>query len=215
MRIAVLLTTGMCLSACHERGWHADHVNHHFSNADDWAARFDDPARDAWQKPDEVISALGLSPEMKVADIGAATGYFSVRLARKVSKGHVYGIDIESSMIDYLTKRGEKEQLTNLSAILAEPNDPKIPEPVDAVIIVNTFHHLENRTAYFARVLAQVKPHARLAIIDFAKHSSMGPPASAKLEPAQVTAEVTAAGWKFEREDTSLPEQFFLLYTKP
>jgi cyclopropane fatty-acyl-phospholipid synthase-like methyltransferase len=219
MRVFVTLLAAMSMTACHhaqpERGWHAHEASQHFANAEDWAQRFDDPKRDEWQKPEQVLQALALTPAMTVADIGAGTGYFSMRLARLVPQGRVYGVDLEPSMVDYLDKRAAREGLANFSAVHAEPADPKLPEAVDLVIVVNTWHHLQDRVAYFSKVLASVKPHGRLAIIDFSKASKMGPPASAKSEPAEVTAELTRAGWTLERTQTFLPEQVFLVYTRP
>ncbi len=123
---------------------------HRFEKAEEWAPRFEDPERDAWQKPDEVIAALALPPDAKVADLGSATGYFAVRLARAVPKGHVYGVDIEPDMARYLTERARHEGLNNLTAVVGEPADPKLPEPVDLVLVVDTYHHIsriERRTS--------------------------------------------------------------------
>lgn len=193
----------------------AEHAHHSFANANDWARRFEDPARDEWQKPDEVLRLLALREDSVVADIGAATGYFPVRVARVVTKGTVYGVDVESAMVDYLKARAEKEELKNLVTVLAAYDDPKLPEAVDLVMLVNTYHHIEARSEYFARLLKSVKPGGRLVIIDFRKSSSMGPPASAKLEPAQVTAELAQAGWTLTSSHDVLPEQFFLVYMRP
>src|SRR5437867_2023109 len=84
---------------------------HGFADAEQWAQVFDDPERDAWQKPHEVIQALGLRPDAAVADIGAGTGYFAVRLAHRVPKGTVYAVDVEPGMVSYLEKRAQREQL--------------------------------------------------------------------------------------------------------
>lgn len=189
-------------------------MHHSFANAEDWARRFEDPARDAWQKPDEVLALLTLSPEMKVADIGAATGYFSVRASKLVPQGHVYGIDVESSMVDYLKARAEREELKNLTAVLATVDDPKLPEVVDVVLLVDTWHHVDDRVAYFAKLRGSVKPGGRLVVIDFTRESSMGPPASAKSTPDEVIAELKAAGWALQTRSALLPEQFLLIFSR-
>lgn len=162
-----------------------------------------------------MLRLLALKDDAVVADIGAATGYFPVRVARVVTKGRVYGVDVESSMVDYLKARAEREQLGNLTTVLAALDDPKLPEAVDLVMVVNTYHHLQDRPAYFERLKHQVKPGGRLVVIDFRKGSTMGPPASAKLEPAEVTAELKAAGWAPSRSNDGLPEQYFLEFTRP
>src|SRR5208337_5014787 len=81
---------------------HSDHImspdgafHRRFDDAEKWAKQFDNPERDAWQKPEEVVEALGLTPAMSVADIGAGTGYFSVRIAKRVAQGKVFAADIE------------------------------------------------------------------------------------------------------------------------
>ena len=80
-----------------------DHLDHRFEDPERWAKSFDDPARDQWQMPDRVIEALGLQPGQSVADIGAGTGYFTVRLARASAKPKVFAADIEPSMVAYVT----------------------------------------------------------------------------------------------------------------
>lgn len=187
------------------------HLTHRFDDADAWAAQFEDPKRDDWQKPDEVIAALALPPTAKLADIGSATGYFPVRFARALPQGHVYGVDVESSMVDYLNKRAERRELTNLTSHLAEFADAKIPEPVDLILMVNTYHHIEARPVYFAKLKASLKPGGRLAIIDFTRKSKMGPESAEKVPADEVEAELKQAGFKVTQTFTFLPEQFFLV----
>ena len=81
----------------HDMGFHRA-----FDNADKWAKEFDDPARDAWQKPEEVLDALHLARTAKVADLGAGTGYFSARIARRVSEGKLFAVDVAPDMLRYL-----------------------------------------------------------------------------------------------------------------
>jgi cyclopropane fatty-acyl-phospholipid synthase-like methyltransferase len=120
-------------------------LHQHFDDAERWAKVFDDPARDAWQKPAEVIRALALAPNATVADIGAGTGYFSVRLARAVPQGRVYAVDVAPSMVEHLKSRADQEKLANMVAQLADVADPRLPRPVDLVILVDTYHHIEDR----------------------------------------------------------------------
>jgi SAM-dependent methyltransferase len=219
----VLLTVSTCAHSGHDQGQgqgqghglaHHGAMPHRFEDADAWAKRFEDPARDAWQKPEEVIAALALPQEAKVADIGSATGYFAVRLARAVPKGHVYGVDIEPDMKRYLTERAQQEGLGNLTAVLGEPADPKIPEPVDLVLVVNTYHHIEDRTVYFRQLHGSLTPRGRVAIIDFRKGQPMGPPEQHRLTPEQVRQELEAAGYRLAEDIGSLPNQYFLLFTR-
>lgn len=213
-----LLLSSLLLLACkttpdqHDPNGHSAH--HRFDDADAWAARFEDPKREAWQKPAEVIAALALAPDAKVADIGSATGYFPVRFAKALPKGRVYGVDVESSMVDYLNQRADREQLTNLTSHLAEFADAKIPEPVDLILMVNTYHHIEARPAYFKKLTASLKPGGRLAIIDFTRTSKMGPGAGEKIPPEQIEAELKEAGYQKVQSFDFLPEQFFVVFTQ-
>jgi cyclopropane fatty-acyl-phospholipid synthase-like methyltransferase len=185
---------------------------HRFSGAEQWARYFDDPARDAWQKPHEVIRALDLRPDAKVADIGAGTGYFSVRIAHMTPNGRVYAVDIEPDMVKYVTDRAKREKLGNVRAVLASPSDPKLPEKVDRVLVVDTYHHIGEREAYFRRLRGYLRPGAEVAIIDFTRSSPTGPPVEERLRPEQVTAEMEHAGYRLVRSPEFLPQQYFLVF---
>ena len=185
---------------------------HSFRGAEQWAQEFDDPKRDAWQKPHEVIQALALKPDAVIADIGSGTGYFSVRLAHMVPKGRVYGVDIEPDMVKYLTERAKSMGLTNVTAVQAAADDPRLPEKVDLIIIVDTFHHIENRARYLRRLHDLLKPDGRIAIIDFRMDSPDGPPKSARSTPDQIKAELNGAGYAFMQEHNFLPKQYFLVF---
>jgi SAM-dependent methyltransferase len=188
---------------------------HTFSGAERWARVFDDPRRDEWQKPHEVIAALKLAADAKVADIGAGTGYFSVRLAHFVPKGRVYGVDIEPDMVRYLAARAQREHLANLTSLQGAPDDPRLPEPVDLVLIVDTYHHIGAREQYFRRLLSSLKPGARVAIIDFTAEAPMGPPPSSRVASERVRAEMDAAGYAFAQAHTFLPHHPVLRRDRP
>ena len=189
-----------------------DSHQHQFSGAEKWAQAFDDPERDAWQKPHEVLQALKLAPEAAVADIGSGTGYFAVRLAHWVPKGRVYGVDAEPDMVRYLTERAKREGLTNLTVIAAKPNDPGIPAAVDLVILVDTYHHVPDRERYFRNLQKSLKPGGRLAIIDFTLDSPVGPPRNARIPADAVKKELARAGYALAEEHTFLPHQYFLVF---
>lgn len=185
---------------------------HSFGGAQDWARVFDDPKRDASQKPHEVIQALALKPDAIVADIGSGTGYFSVRFAHFVPKGRVYGVDTEPDMVKYLAERVQREKLGNVTAIAAAPDDPRLPEKVDLIIMVDVFHHIENRASYLKKLQGSLKPGGRIAIIDFRMDSPNGPPKSARITPDGVRNEFKQAGYAFLQEHTFLPDQYFLVF---
>jgi ubiquinone/menaquinone biosynthesis C-methylase UbiE len=191
----------------------APHTHQHqFSGAEHWAKVFDDPARDAWQKPHEVIQALQLSPDAVVADIGAGTGYFSVRLAHMLPRGRVYAADIEPDMVKYLGDRASKSGLKNLIPVHASPGDPKLPARVDLALLVDVYHHVEQREAYFKRLAQSLKPSGAVAIIDFTPESPVGPPRAARMPATQVKEEMQRAGYALAAEHTFLPNQYFLVF---
>ena len=203
------------LAACAHSSQHAahsDHFEHRFEDAGTWAATFDDPARDAWQMPERVIEALELRPGQRVADLGAGTGYFSVRLANAPAQPKVYAVDIEPSMVEYVQRRAHDAGLSNVVAVQASPDRSNLPEPVDLVLIVDTYHHIPDRVAYFARLRALLRPSGRIAIVDFRKGAPSGPPEEYRFTPAQIGDELGKAGFHLEAQHDFLPRQIFLIY---
>ena len=185
---------------------------HGFSDAEQWAKKFDDPKRDAWQKPHEVIQALKLKPDAVVADIGAGTGYFAVRLAHMAPKGRVFGVDTEPDMVKYLGERAKREGLNNLIAVAAEPGNPRLPEKADIIILVDVYHHIDKREQYFRQLQQSLKPGGRLAVIDFRMDSPQGPPPAARIAPDRVKKELQTAGYALAQEHMFLPNQYFLIF---
>jgi ubiquinone/menaquinone biosynthesis C-methylase UbiE len=185
---------------------------HSFSGAERWAAVFDDPSRDVWQKPHQVIEALALKPDALVADIGSGTGYFAVRLAHFVPQGRVYGVDVEPDMVKYLADRATREGLNNLSAVRGTPDDARLPDKVDLVLMVDTYHHVEQREGYFRKLAQSLKTDGRVAIIDFNAKSAMGPPPSQRIASTRVVTEMTKAGFRLQHEHRFLPNQYFLVF---
>ena len=110
-----------------------DGYHRRFADAHAWSKTFDDPARDASQKPEDVLDALALRSEARVADIGAGTGYFAARIAKRVPAGRVYATDVEPDMVRFLGDRARKEGLANLVAVQSSPDDARLPEPVDVI----------------------------------------------------------------------------------
>ena len=191
---------------------HEHEPGHSFGNAERWAKEFDDPARDVWQKPDEILDALQLAPTVRVADIGAGTGYFSVRIAKRVPNGKVFAVDIEPDMVRYLGERAHREHLHILQPVLASANSPNLPEAVDVALIVDTYHHIDDRVAYFSRLKTSLRPGGRLAIVDFKTDAPEGPPSALRIPPERVIAELEQAGYAFVAKHDFLPRQYFLVF---
>ena len=185
---------------------------HSFGDADKWATVFDDPKRDAWQKPHDVIKALAVKPDAIVADIGAGTGYFSVRLAHVVPNGRVYAVDTEPGMVRHLGERAKRDGLKNLTAVAAAAGDPRLPEKADLILLVDVYHHIEGRERYFRDIATALKPGGRIAIIDFRMDSPDGPPKVVRVEPERVEAELKRAGFERTQAHGFLPRQYFLIF---
>ena len=182
----------------------------------EYLEQLDHPERDQYQKPSQVVEALGLKPGMAVADLGSGSGYFTRRFVVAVTdSGMVYAIDVEQEMLTYA-----KESLVHLHVpftaefILARPDSPKLPtDSVDLIFVCNTYHHLENRATYFSNVKSALKPGGRIAIIDFYHDDRSGPlgfPKHHLVPHDTVVTEMTEAGYKLLREHTFLPRQYFL-----
>lgn len=208
-----LLTCSLLLLPAFASAAQSHHTGHHsFSDAEQWSKKFDDPKRDLWQKPHEVIQALKLQPDAIIADIGAGTGYFAVRFAHMVPQGRVFAIDTEPDMVKFLGERAKREKLGNLTAIAAEAGNPRLPEKADVVILVDVYHHIDKRENYFRQLKQSLKSGGRVAIIDFRMESPEGPPPSARILPDQVKTEMSGAGYALTQEHGFLPNQYFLIF---
>ena len=196
-------------------GAHDATARHSFEDVEHWTRVFDDPARDAWQKPAELVAALGLAPGATVADLGAGTGYFSRHLSQAVgASGAVLAADTEPALVEHLRRRAEQEGLANLVPILASADNPRLPAAAsDVVLIVDTWHHIDDRVQYARRLTAALKPGGRVAIVDFQKRElPVGPPLDHKLAREQVVDEMTQAGYRLAGEPDVLPYQYVLLF---
>jgi len=193
------------------------HGGHHprFDDPAKWSQSFDDPERDKWQMPDRVVATLQLKPGDVVADLGAGTGYLAVRLARTVSAGTVFAVDIEPNMVKHLAERAKANGIANLRAVVGGEASPNLPEPVDVVVLLNVYHHLSNRTDYFKRLLLSLKPGGRVAIIDFRPEAPAGAPKHMRLSADRINAEMTAAGYAPAGSHDFLPRQNFLVFRRP
>lgn len=192
---------------------HSHHDHHHkaFKGAEEWAKEFDDPQRDQWQRPQDVLRALELKKTDNVADIGSGTGYFTVKIAPLVPQGTVYGVDVEKDMIRYLESRAKALKLSNVAAVLAEESGFTTDKKLDVVLVVNTYHHIPNRSAYFKGLIPHLNSGARIVIVDFLPKSPMGPPQKHRYQPPQIKSEMQQAGYRFVKQK-NLPYQFILTF---
>jgi arsenite methyltransferase len=190
------------------------HKLHQDSKA--YIAFLDDPARDAYQKPHDVVMALALKDGERIADIGAGSGYFSLRLAQHVGTGgEILAVDISPDMIVYLNQRIRDAGVGNIRTILALPGDPLLaPSSVDRIFICETWHHIENHPQYLALLRKALKPGGQVIIIDFQKKATpVGPPPEMRVAREDAVTEFEHAGFRLAKEHTILPYQYFLVFT--
>lgn len=209
----------MILVLCALRGAFAqkpsENPQHGFSDAAHWAKIFESPERAEWQKPDQVVDALNLKPGQTVVDIGAGTGYFTRRFAKAVApSGKAIGLDIEPAMVAYMQRYATKLGAKDYDARVVKPNDPGLASrSVDLVFFCDTLHHMENRVAYFRKLVSALKPGGRVAVIDFKKKPlPLGPPLEIKLSRESVIGEFRDAGYHLAKEYDFLPYQYFLIF---
>lgn len=175
------------------------------------------PDRDAWQKPDEIMDALGIADGATVADVGAGGGWFTVRLARRVGpNGTVYAEDIQPQMIDAIELRVQREGLDNVQTTLGTPDDPKLPaRSANAVLIVDTYHEVEDPVTLLGNVVRALKPQGRVGIVDYKRDGGgPGPPMEERVDPAVVLRDAEAAGLRLLRQENFLTYQYLLVLGK-
>jgi ubiquinone/menaquinone biosynthesis C-methylase UbiE len=173
----------------------------------------DDPKRDAYQKPHEVIHALGLKPGEIIADIGAGSGYFTFHLARHVGdKGKVYAVDVSPDMVRHLNRRIRESKASNVITILADPDDPLLPDQsVNRFFICDVWHHVDNQTKYLSLLKKMLKPGGEIVMIDFHKKElPIGPPLQMKIAREDLIKQMEVNGFKMTKEHTFLPYQYFI-----
>jgi len=181
-----------------------------------YIAMLEDPQRDAYQKPHEVIMALGLKEGEVVADIGAGSGYFAFRLAHHVGEnGRIYAVDINPDMIVYMNRRIRDLQLRNVVTVLAVPDDPLLPDAsVDRFFICDTWHHIANQKQYLALMKKMLRPGGQIIMIEFHKQElPVGPPVEMKVAREDLVRQMETNGFKLAKAHTFLPYQYFLIFT--
>lgn len=195
----------------HHGGYESGHHHHAFKDAEAWSKVFDDRARDEWQLPDEVLRALELEPTMTVADVGAGTGYFAVRLARAVPQGEVIATDVEPDMVRYLTERAQREGLTNVRVIQGTQDASGLaPTSVDRILLVHVWHHLTDRAAFARDLAAALRPGGRVFVVDFQRTARRGPPVEMRLEPEEIIADFERGGLSAMLSPVVLPDQYIV-----
>ncbi len=172
------------------------------------------PDRDAWQKPDRIMDALGIADGSTVADLGAGGGWFTIRMAHRIGpNGLVYAEDIQVQMLEATRRRVLREGLRNVQPVLGTPDDPRLPAgKLDAVLILDVYHEMEDPIALLRNVRLTLKPAGRVGIIDYKRDGGgPGPPLDERPDPDAILRDAAAAGLRLIKREAFLPYQFFLV----
>jgi ubiquinone/menaquinone biosynthesis C-methylase UbiE len=175
------------------------------------------PDREQWQNPEKIMDAVGVGEGVVVADLGAGSGWFTIRLAARVGpNGMVYAEDIQRQMIDSITRRVERLGLKNVRTVLGIASDPRLPAPVDAVLIVDSYHEMEQPVALLKNVARVLKPNGRIGIVNFTKSGGgPGPAIEDRVDPERVIADARAAGLALQSRQTFLKYHYMLVFENP
>lgn len=191
---------------------HGDH-KHAFADPAEMSKKWNDPERDKWQHPEEIVAALALKPGATVADIGAGTGYMVAPISKAVGKGGtVIAIDASAEMVEYLTKRTGELGPAKVVPQKVGFDDPELPTAsVDAVLTLDTWHHVKGREAYARKVYDGLKRGGRFVVVEYEVDAEVGPPKAMRLDPKQVTKQLESAGFRAEVVKESMPRHHIVV----
>lgn len=196
-RLAIVILTCLSLVACERLAY--QHMN--------------DPSRDAWQRPKEVVDKLALKAGNRVADIGAGGGYFTWHLAEAVRPGGtVYAVEIDQTGLDIIRSDMLARGVKNVVPIHGQPMDPLLPEAVDLVFSCDTYHHMSDRSAYFRSLARSLKPNGRVAILDFHPHGFFSGVLGHGTLAADVRREMEEAGYERVAAFDFIDRQHFQIF---
>lgn len=209
----VVSCVAMTVAAQTVKSQHEAHKMHADPKA--YLAALENPARDAYQKPHEVLEALAIRPGEVIADIGAGSGYFSLRLAHHVGDtGKVYAVDVSPDMILAINRKIRDSGARNVVSVLAPPDDPLLPDAsVDRFFFCDVWHHIDDQPKYLALMKKALKPGGQVVMIDFHKKDlPVGPPLTMKIAKEDLVKQMEAQGFERVKEHTFLPYQYFLVF---
>ena len=174
------------------------------------------PDREQWQKPDQIMDALGIADGSIVADLGAGGGWFTTRLARRVGpNGLVYAEDIQPEMIEAIGARIQRENLLNVRTVLGTAKDPRLPRGIDAVVIVDAYHEMEDPVTLLKNVERSLKPQGRIGVVDFNPGGGgPGPAPDERVAPEAVIGAASKAGLQLISQQAIPPFQFLMVFGK-
>lgn len=208
----ILLTLPLLFASAQQPQPQAQGQSRGGRTADEYIKLLESESRIGGLQVTKVIEALKVKPDDRVCDLGAGSGLFTRPMAQKAGgKGVVYAVDIDPELIKYVERTAQEQKLTNIKPILASETDPKLPEPVDLIAIIDTLHHIGNQAAYLKGLKKYLKPGGRVAIIDFSKNWPAG---HEKMiyTVNDLDGWMTAAGFKRVEQHDFLDNNFFVVY---
>ncbi|MGA8028044.1 MAG: class I SAM-dependent methyltransferase [Bryobacteraceae bacterium] len=170
------------------------------------------------EQPDKALAALSLEPGMMVGDVGAGTGFYSIRIARRVTPGGiVYANDIQAGMLERLRANAAAQKVTNIETVLGTESDPRLPPgKLDLVVLVDVYHEFSRPQRMLDRIRDALKPNGRLVLLEFRKEDPTVPiRPEHKMSVNEVKAEITPEGYQFEKVIETLPWQHIIVFRKP
>ncbi len=173
--------------------------------------------REKEEAPEMAIEAMGVLKGMNVADIGAGTGYFSIRLAGKVGPtGRVYANDVQPEMLARIRERTAKLHLTNIETVLGSEADPRLPiGKMDIVLLVDVYHEFSQPQRMLDAIRTSLKPDGRLVLLEYRKEDPTIPiRPDHKMSIPEVRTELEAQGFRMEKVLDTLPRQHLFFFVK-
>jgi ubiquinone/menaquinone biosynthesis C-methylase UbiE len=173
------------------------------------------PDREAWQKPEQIMDALGVAEGSTVADIGAGAGWFTIQLARRVGpNGTVYAQDVQRQMLEAIRRRVAREGLQNVQTRLGAGSAPNLPQRTfDAILVVDVYDAVDEPVPLLRNLAAALKPGGRLGIVNYKPGNGgpgPGPDEGIRVDSASVEQDASAAGLRVLARQT-LPYQYLLV----
>lgn len=214
-KLAIFILIIFTLSCTSEQRGNLANIFMNKNSFEDLVERFEGEDRLEWQKPEKVIDLFGNVKGDIIIDIGAGTGYFAFRMAKRGA--HVIAADVDDRFLEYIDNKIKETNSSRIKTKKVEYDDPLLKEnEVDKAIIVNTYHHIDNRVKYFSKVARGIKPNGSLMVVDFKKQKTAhGPPKRYKVSAKEVVEELKKSGFKtFDVNMDLLENQYVVIAHK-
>jgi len=178
------------------------------------AERLDRPSREVQEMPRLVLEALPLMPGSVVADIGAGTGFFTLRIAERVPEGHVFAVDIQQSLLQRIAERAAVRGFTHVTTVHGALDDPHLPaDSIDVALMVDAYNEFSHPREMAKRIRKALRPGGQLIVVEFRGEDATVPlPDLHRMTEAQLRRELEAAGFRWRETRDMLPQQHYLVF---